>query len=74
MHVVFSFYVIVLYNYYCSPVCLFCLFILFVKCYCIYYDSKIIACVGAARSINAILLPTELYFPCGGNYNTVVIS
>ena len=23
---------------------------------------------GAARSINAILLPTVLYFPCGGNY------
>ena len=23
---------------------------------------------GAARSINAILLPTVLYFPCSGNY------
>ena len=23
---------------------------------------------GAARAINAILLPIVLYFPCGGNY------
>ena len=26
----------------------------------------------AARSINAILLPTVLYFPCSGNYLTVM--